>query len=34
MEREGKFIQGFFLGSVLSLMLWFSFFGWMQIIFE
>jgi hypothetical protein len=31
-ETEGNFFKGLFWGSVLSIPLWLSFFGWIKII--
>lgn len=32
MEKEGNFAQGIFFGGILSLLLWFSLFGWINMI--
>lgn len=31
---EGNFLKGFLWGSVLSLILWISFIGWIKIVFH
>ncbi len=32
MERDGNFIQGFFFGGLLSILLWIAVFGWINIM--
>lgn len=33
MYKEGNILVGVFWGAVLSIMLWFSFFGWIKLLY-